>query len=116
MPKGPRLHDFTTRVVGCGFILGYPENLLRLYQRVDMGEGLTVLLTRNPQNLHDYNAIEVSIQGQMLGHLPADIAEKLAPLMDRGEIWGAHIVQVWVDSNEVNAGLRIRVERYPDGP
>lgn len=50
-----------------------------------VGPGEEVRLVREPQNQHDRNAIQVmNIGGTQVGHLPRNVAGKLAPLMDQG--------------------------------
>ncbi|KAF8897054.1 SNF2 superfamily protein [Gymnopilus junonius] len=55
------------------------------YYRVGMvGPGEEVLLVREPQNPYDRNAIQVKNIGRVqVGHLPRNVAGKLAPLLDR---------------------------------
>lgn len=119
-------------VVGMSFIPSYPDNLLRLREICekqsvtslggggDFGddyepEKLPAVIIRNPENEFDANACEVHIPALgrkgMVGHVPRDLAARLAPLMDAG-------VQVrgWVDfvrimpGKESNPGLTIGIE------
>eukprot|EP00798_Chlamydomonas_sp_ICE-L_P020854 gene20854-27687_t len=55
------------------------------YTTVVLSEEL-VTLRREPDNLHDQNAIQVVLKGteQVLGHVPAQVSEHLAGLMDEG--------------------------------
>jgi SWI/SNF-related matrix-associated actin-dependent regulator of chromatin subfamily A3 len=49
-----------------------------------VGPGEEVTLVREPHNKYDRNAIQVmNISGAQVGHIPRNIALKLAPLMDR---------------------------------
>ncbi|KAI0940604.1 hypothetical protein AcW1_003757 [Taiwanofungus camphoratus] len=49
-----------------------------------VGPGEEVRLVRQPENKYDRNAIQVkNIGGTQVGHIPRQIAAKLAPLMDR---------------------------------
>ncbi|KAI1436145.1 hypothetical protein GGR50DRAFT_259318 [Xylaria sp. CBS 124048] len=49
--------------------------------------GESILCCRQPDNIYDRNAIRVdNIMGNQIGHLPRNLAERLAPYMDRGEI------------------------------
>lgn len=56
-----------------------------------------VTITREPENKHDGNAIAVNLttwrKGMHIGYLPKDVAEKLAPLLDFGEV---AISTVWL--------------------
>ncbi|KAI0743822.1 SNF2 family N-terminal domain-containing protein [Daedaleopsis nitida] len=53
------------------------------YYKGLVGAGEEVLLVREPHNPHDRNAIQVkNIGGTQVGHLPRNVAVKLAPLMD----------------------------------
>ncbi|KAL1741859.1 SNF2 family N-terminal domain-containing protein [Schizophyllum fasciatum] len=52
-----------------------------------VGAGEEVQLIREPNNRYDRNAIRVSnIAGSQVGHIPKNVASRLAPLLDRGEI------------------------------
>jgi SWI/SNF-related matrix-associated actin-dependent regulator of chromatin subfamily A3 len=46
-----------------------------------------VVLTREPQNQYDLNAIRVdNVRGNQIGHIPKGVAAKLAPFMDDGSV------------------------------
>ncbi|KAJ8696722.1 hypothetical protein PTI98_006569 [Pleurotus ostreatus] len=62
----------TTNVVGIQYYTGL------------VGSGEEAVLRREPENKYDRNAIQVkNMAGQQVGHLPRQVAAKLAPLMDR---------------------------------
>lgn len=119
-------------VVGMSFVPSYPDNLLRLREICekesiaslggggDFGddyepEKLPAVIIRNPENEYDANACEVHVPALgrkgMVGHVPRDLAARLAPLMDAGAQ-----VRAWVDfvrimpGKESNPGLTIGVE------
>ncbi|KAL0956474.1 hypothetical protein HGRIS_002620 [Hohenbuehelia grisea] len=57
------------------------------YYKGLVGAGEEVLLVREPHNRYDSNAIQVKNIGRaQVGHLPRNVAAKLAPLMDRRSI------------------------------
>ncbi|MFC4990647.1 HIRAN domain-containing protein [Rubritalea tangerina] len=56
--------------------------------------GTSVQLYRQPKNPHDRNAISVHLEGSMIGFIPKDLAEKLAPLLDVGNQASAKISRV----------------------
>lgn len=117
----------TTKVVGVTFVDGYPDNLYRLQEIAaenylsapgsfgnnERPEGLPVVLIRNPENAYDANAIEVHVpalgrSNGMIGHVPRDLAARLAPLIDGGEEWQAAIVAVLVSpENPSNPGIEV---------
>jgi hypothetical protein len=119
------------KVVGLTFVDGYPDNLYRLQEVAaeryltgpsggfgdhDAPEPLPVVLIRNPANEYDANAIEVHVPALgrygMIGHVPATIAAKLAPLLDSGEEWQAGMTAVLVHpDNPDQPGIEIRCER-----
>lgn len=77
------------KVVGMTFVPEYPKNLLSLHNLfVDPARGgdIIVQLVRNPGNKYDKNAIEVRLDNRMLGHLPKDVAARLAPGIDDGSV------------------------------
>ncbi|KAH8108075.1 SNF2 family N-terminal domain-containing protein [Cristinia sonorae] len=57
------------------------------YYKGLVGMGEEVRLIREPRNQYDRNAIKVeNIGRQQVGHIPRQVASKLAPLMDRNEV------------------------------
>jgi len=124
--------SFKTKVVGVTYVPGYPGNLFTLNDiaasrylgefsdSTHEPEPIPALLIRNPANEFDANAIEVHVPSMgdqaMIGHVPAALAARLAPLLDDGEKWGAFIYNVDIDPNHPrNPGLSLSVERYDDG-
>lgn len=114
---------FTCPVAGVTFVADYPDNLLdlasvqRRKERRGDDEPLTVILRRNPENAYDANAIEVhQPHVGMLGHVPKEIAERLAPCLDDGEIWQAWLGDVRIHpDNPEQPGVDIKVEHVPEG-
>lgn len=52
-----------------------------------VGPGEEVTLVREPHNQYDSNAIQVvNISGTQVGHIPRNVASKLAPLIDRNYV------------------------------
>lgn len=108
----------TFKVVGVTFLhenhLGckYPDDFRRLRDMHEerQREGLKgggddfdhyeVVLVRNPDNEHDSNAVEAHVPAlgrkSFIGHVPANIAAKLAPLMDGGDEWTAVVDSVLI--------------------
>lgn len=77
---------------------------------------VAVHLYRNPDNPHDANAIEVHVpklgRRSMIGHVPRDVAARLAPLIDQGETWEASLVAVLIEPEHPDRpGALIAVER-----
>lgn len=108
------------RVAGVTFLPSYPSNLHRLRPVAEQawaaGECLTAVLIRNPQNQYDANAIEIHVPVMnteaMVGHMPATIAARCAPLMDQGARFAAEVVGVAVSHIDPNKpGLDVRVWR-----
>lgn len=102
------------KIVGLTFVESYPENLHTAeaalseaetqagWSRLDEPVALPVALIRNPDNEFDPNAVEVHLpllgrRRSMVGHVPADLAAKLAPSLDRGDEWEARLVRVLVN-------------------
>lgn len=105
------------KVVGLTFAEGYPGNLQAAHDVLAEREaavgwsfleddappvGLPVALVREPGNEYDENAVEVHLpvlgrRASMIGHVPADLAAKLAPSMDRGDEWEARLERVLVN-------------------
>lgn len=109
------------KVVGVNFVDGYPDNLLGLADAMEMtgiatGGDLAIELRRNPANQFDSNAIEVRLSDsdEMLGHLPKDLAKRLAPSMDADDSWEAALVTVDIHPDHRDRpGLTIEIRRLP---
>jgi hypothetical protein len=119
------------KVVGLTFVPEYPENLMQVdgllteAQTVSLGwsddhagaEQVDVLLIRNPDNEHDSNAVEVHVPSlgrrrSMIGHVPRDLAERLAPSLDRGDRWSAHVGAVLITPDHPDRpGVEVIIER-----
>jgi hypothetical protein len=105
--------------VGVSFQPGYPDSLYRLQEAQERRtrasrEPLAAILVRNPYNEFDSNAIEVHAPSDigMVGHLPAALAERLAPLLDEGEVWQASFGDVLVHPDKPEfPGVDVRIER-----
>lgn len=109
--------EFELRVVGVTFVPGYPGNLHSLemlnIEAEARGERLTALLMHNPDNAYDTNAIEVHVPSVgMVGHAPAPLAKRLAPLLDAGEVWQGEVVAVLISEENINRpGITIHCKR-----
>lgn len=111
---------FDCTVVGVTFVPGYPDNLLELsklqFFHEHAEEYPVAVLRRNPENLYDANAIEVHVpalgDAGMIGHLPAAVAAKLAPLIDAGERWQAWFTSVRIASeHEDRPGATVTIRK-----
>jgi hypothetical protein len=113
---------FTCPVVGVTFIGDYPDNLhdlARIQRRREQRqneEPLVAILIRNPENKHDANAIEVHQPSVgMIGHLPRQVAERLAPCLDAGETWHATLEPVRISPEAPEQpGVNVHVERIEE--
>ena len=76
-------------VVGVTFE-GRQGVLASLYQEQEQNVPIAGMLQRKPDNRYDANAIRVLVatptQGQHVGYVPRDLAAKLAPRLDAGEV------------------------------
>jgi hypothetical protein len=104
------------RAAGVTFADGYPGNLLQVRDLVEQadasGEALPVILRRNPDNPYDANAVEIHVPalGAMVGHLPKNVAAKLAPALDSGLRFHTSVFAVAVDPAHLDRpGLEIRI-------
>lgn len=116
-PLPPRL---TSAVRGMSFVENYPANVQHLQMILfkqdvlDQRAPLLCTLVRNPDNEHDPNAIEVHCREVgLLGHLPRNLAYRLAPHIDAGERWYGEIERVrMIDWRPENPGLDITIHRH----
>lgn len=122
------------KVVGLTFVTGYPGSVVRLGELVTAAQSralgwgeessgpvdVPVLLVRNPENPHDKNAVEVHVPSMgrgasMIGHVPRDLAARLAPSLDRGDVWAARVGAVLVDPEHPDRpGVEVVLERLQD--
>lgn len=111
-------------VVGVTFVATYPYNLLAL-RDVSMdaeqrGERLAVVLVRNPANPYDANAVEVHVPAlgemAMIGHVSAENAARLAPLMDQGITFRAEIAGARIHPDHTDRpGIDVAIARATAG-
>ncbi len=74
--------------------------------RVRPGDPLT--LVREPDNPEDQWAIRVCWRGDHLGYIGREVAEKLAPKIDRGAEVSAEFIDLWeVDCVRTNGAIRV---------
>lgn len=117
LPSAP----FTFKVVGVTFVAGYPKNILGLAELcngLDMEEGPAVVLRRDPDNPHDSNAIQVHVPQEgigMIGHVPKEIAARLAGELDIGIHWRSHLYNVLIQNgHEDRPGITVKLQRVVD--
>lgn len=112
--------EWVSSVVGVSFAPGYPKNLYVLDTKVERADrrGAVVVarLVREPDNPYDPNAIAVHVPAlrprSLVGHIPAALAERLAPLLDAGEHWEAEVERVLVSEQAPERpGLEIRARK-----
>lgn len=105
------------KIVGVAFVDGYPQNLLDLDANAGAEEKLDwppIEMRRNPYNEYDANAIEIrrSDTDDLLGHLPKELAKRIAPDMDGGVSWEAAITAVDIHPDHWDRpGLSITIRR-----
>lgn len=125
------LRKFVVKVVGTTFAPDFPENLVALCNMVPPDyewyaeseediQPIPASLVRNPENEYDANAIEVHVDalgsGSMLGHIPAPVAAKIAPSLDRGDAWEAVVSRIDRHPDHPdNPGVHVRLERIDEG-
>lgn len=79
----------TTKLAGVTF--GDAQQNIKKFGCEDIG---SYALIREPENIHDPNAIRVSLFDQFfVGYVPKHIAQNFAPLMDSGRNFRAYFVQ-----------------------
>lgn len=105
----------SVKVVGLTFHGDYPENLIDLQrQRWEHNTYWRLQLVREPDNQYDRNAVGVKVAAdeELLGHLPAGLAGRIAPEMDAGVAW---VVTGWdvlvMPGHEDRPGLAVSLMR-----
>ncbi len=96
--------SFVTKVMGVSF-----EGRQEVVGKLVRDEALVV--ARQPSNPSDPNAIALARgTGEQVGFLRRQIAEALAPVMDAGTRYVAHVLEV-TGGGERTMGVNVRVER-----
>lgn len=113
-PIAPR---FNVKAVGVTFMDGYPDFLHRLAPACERAakerKQLEAWLVREPGNQYDANAIAVKVPeiGQ-IGHVPRDLAAKLAPHLDAGEKWTCAIASVLIHPEHLDRpGIDLLIQK-----
>lgn len=117
---GPLADSFDIDIAGCTFQPTYPQNIYDLealnLDAEAMGENLTAVLQREPDNTYDANAIAVHCpalgdDGQ-IGHVPRHLAARLAPHLDAGEQWLGHVSYIRFNHDHPDKpGITINVRK-----
>lgn len=112
--------DYSSKVAGTS---NYQDELLDIcggYNRDGHGYETIAMLVRDPKNPHDPNAIKVEIEGQCVGFLPKQQAERIAAEMDsegfsqsRVE---AQVVGGWRTNQYDRGSFGIRLRMSSAGP
>ncbi len=85
-----------TIVKGISFL----DDRRKIMSHVRIHEKLS--LVREPTNVYDSNAIKVIWRDQAIGYIPKEIAENIAPLMDRGEIFNIVVYDIEEFSDKIH--------------
>ncbi len=116
------LTKFTTKVVGVTFGDNYPDDLHALSDLYALPgqEEIAAVLIREPDNEYDANAIGVHIPSLgrercQIGHIPRNLARRLAPELDDGRHWLAQVEEILVTpGQEHQPGCLLRCWPVPD--
>jgi hypothetical protein len=118
--------EVSCALVGMSFVPDYPMNVRhweremsrRYWEDPDAPDAVVGWLRRNPDNQYDPNAIEVHFgegEDSILGHLPRNVARKIAPEMDAGIAWSVTMTGVRTHPQNVdNPGVDVRLARGSD--
>ncbi|MBQ9059093.1 MAG: single-stranded-DNA-specific exonuclease RecJ [Atopobiaceae bacterium] len=97
--------SFFTKIVGVSF-----EERQQVVRSLVSGEAL--VLRREPDNAYDHNAIAfVRGTGEKVGYLRSQIAQELAPALDAGANYVAHVRQLTGGDAGKSIGVNIEVRR-----
>lgn len=76
---------FSFKAVGVSFADRYPCNLHDLQADWDTSQGVgEVSLIREPDNEYDAQAVAVLAGGEIVGHVPREVAQFVGPMIDAG--------------------------------
>lgn len=103
---------FSFKAAGVSFAARYPDNLLALRDEWGSAGGIgEVSLIREPDNEYDANAIALLAAGEVVGHVPRNVAQFVAPMIDGGERLRASASVLVNPEHEDRPGLLRQVER-----
>ena len=95
----------TTKLSGVSF--GNAQKNIKMFGCRDI---MTYTLIREPENIHDPNAIKVCLFDIFfLGYVPKHLAKELAPLMDLGRTFFAIFVQRNKSSYHDTVGMTVKI-------
>jgi single-stranded-DNA-specific exonuclease len=77
-----------------------------------LSEGAQLELVREPENVHDPNAIAVYYGKLQLGYLRRQIAQRLAPNIDGGDRYSAEVGSLTGGGPDKHSGVNLRVKRH----
>lgn len=85
------------------------------YDRSKLSEGMRVVLTCEPYNNHDPNAIRIEDrEGNRIAYVPAPVAKVLSPMLQLKKFPYKAFVAI-VNDGEYNIwGVRLDLYRYPE--
>uniref|UniRef100_A0A0E0DXS0 Fanconi-associated nuclease n=1 Tax=Oryza meridionalis TaxID=40149 RepID=A0A0E0DXS0_9ORYZ len=90
----------------------------RFHENIELQEGASITLLRDPQNAKDPDAIKVLYAGyeceQMLGYLPRELAKVLAPLLDRHYIECEGCVVGVPEQQLDHVPIQLKCQKYTD--
>ncbi|MBF0550631.1 MAG: HIRAN domain-containing protein [Deltaproteobacteria bacterium] len=69
-----------------------------------------IYLEREPNNIHDSNAIQVKWGDKFLGYIPTNDAQRIAPLIDSGIEFKVYFVKINKSSYHETVGLTVEIE------
>lgn len=100
----------TTKLAGVSF--GNAQEHIKQFGCRDI---MTYALIREPENIHDPNAIKVCLFDIFfLGYVPKHVAKNLAPLMDLGKTFIAIFVQRNESSYHNTVGMTVKIVETTD--
>ena len=105
--KGIKKVDFPIIAKLAGVTYGDAQQNIKKFGCRDI---MTYALIREPDNIHDPNAIKVSLFDLFfMGYVPKHVAKDLAPLMDSGRNFRAYFVQRNEHPYHDQVGMKIKI-------
>ena len=89
-----------------GVIFDEAQENIKTFGCKDIG---TYALVREPGNSNDPNAIRVEVGGHIMGYIPKQLAQTLAPMMDGGKAFIAELVRRNESPRYERVGLTVRI-------
>lgn len=106
------MDEFTTHIRGAWFY-----SVPRLLADGSLTIGTNLQLRREPNNVHDANAVALFLWNSKLGHIPRNLAVRIAPYLDAGGSAETQVIAIGTRKRQGKTSptvtIRLRLSSFP---